>query len=57
MTIDKTNKTIHFGQFELAAAINYIEHVVEAKDRKTWKLVPEVTIKKKPVELVKTSRR
>lgn len=47
MTINHNKKTIQYSEFELVAAVNYIEHVVEQKDRKTWKLVPEITIKNK----------
>ena len=57
MKIDHDTKTIHYGTFELVAAINYVEKVVTTKDRKTWKLVPEVTVKKRLVERVKKSGR
>ena len=50
MKIDKTNKTIHFGTFELVCAVNYIEHNVTKGERTTWKLVPEVTITRRPVK-------
>lgn len=51
MKIDKDTKTIHYGTFELVAAINYVEKVVTTKDRKTWKLVPEVTVQKKKTRI------
>ena len=57
MVIDKDNKTIAVGTFELVVAINYIERCVEKADRTEWKLVPEVTVEKVPVERVKKSRR
>lgn len=57
MKINKDNKTIAIGTFEVVAAINYIERCVEKADRTEWKLVPEVTVRRKPVEAQKTSRR
>lgn len=57
MKINHNKKTIECSEFELVAAVNYIEHVVEQKDRKTWKLVPEVKITKVPVNRVKKSGR
>ena len=52
MTINHNKKTIQYSEFELVAAVNYIEHVVEQKDRKTWKLVPEVKVTKKPLKSI-----
>ena len=57
MVINKENKTITFGTFELIAAVNYIERCVTTKDRTTWKLVPEVTVKKRLIERVKKAGR
>ena len=57
MRIDKQSKTIAIKPYELVVAVNYIEHVVEEADRKTWKLVPELTVEKRPVERVKKSGR
>lgn len=57
MKINHAKKTIQCSEFELVAAVNYIEHVVEQKDRKTWKLVPEVKVTKKLVERLKNSGR
>ena len=57
MTINHNKKTIQYSEFELVAAVNYIEHVVEQKDRKTWKLVPEVKVTKVPLKRVKKSGR
>lgn len=48
MKINHVEKTIHYGNFELVAAVNYIEHVVEQKDKKLWKLVPMVTTRQVP---------
>ena len=56
MTICKETKTIHYGTFELVCAINYIERCVESKDRKTWKLVPEVTVTRKPAKATETAQ-
>ena len=50
MKIDKNNKTIHFGTFELIAAVNYVERCVTKGERTTWKLVPEVTITRRPAK-------
>lgn len=56
MKIDHDTKTIHYGTFELVAAINYVEKVVTTKDRKTWKLVPEVTVTRKPAKATETAQ-
>lgn len=56
MKIDKDNKTISVGTFELVVAINYIERCVEKADRTEWKLVPVVTVEKVPVEAPKTAQ-
>ena len=56
MTICKDTKTIHYGTFELVAAINYVEKVVTTKDRKSWKLVPEVTVTRKPAKATETAQ-
>lgn len=50
MKINHKKKTITFGTFELVAAINYIERCVTKGEQKTWKLVPEVRIEKKPLQ-------
>ena len=50
MKIDKDNKTISVGTFELVVAINYIERCVEKADRTEWKLVPEVTVRRMPAK-------
>lgn len=50
MVIDKNNKTIAVGTFEVVAAINYIERCVEKADRTEWKLVPEVTVRRMPAK-------
>lgn len=55
MVIDRQSKTIAVGTFEVVAAINYIERCVEKADRTEWKLVPEVTVRRKPVEAQKTA--
>lgn len=57
MKINHDTKTVTFGTFELVAAINYVEKCVTKADRKTWKLVPEVTVQKRLVERVKKSGR
>ena len=55
MVIDKDNKTISVGTFELVVAINYIERCVEKADRTEWKLAPEVTVRRMPVKAQKTA--
>jgi len=57
MRIDKQAKTIAIKPYELVVAVNYVEHCVEETDRKTWKLVPELTVEKRPIERVKKSGR
>lgn len=56
MVIDKDNKTISVGTFELVVAINYIERCVEKADRTEWKLVPEVTVRRMPVKAPKVAQ-
>ena len=56
MKINKTNKTITVGTFELVVAMNYIERCVEKADRTEWKLVPEVTVTRRPVEAPKVAQ-
>ena len=48
MKINHSTKTVTFGTFELVAAVNYVERCVTKGERKTWKLVPEVTVTRKP---------
>lgn len=54
MIIDRLSKTIYYEPYELLIVSNYVEHCITNSERKNWRLV---TLKKKPVELVKTSRR
>ena len=56
MKINHDTKTVTFGTFELVAAINYVERCVTKGERKTWKLVPEVTVTRKPVEATETAQ-
>ena len=57
MRIDKQAKTIAIKPYELVVAVNYVEHCVEETDRKTWKLIPELTVEKRLVGHVKKSGR
>ena len=56
MVINKEKKTVTFGTFELVAAINYVERCVTKGERKTWKLVPEVTVTRKPAKATETAK-
>ena len=50
MKIDHDNKTIAIKPFELVVALNYVEHCIEEPARKTWKLVPELSITRRPAK-------
>ena len=56
MVINKDSKTISYGTFELVCAVNYIEHNVTKGERTTWKLVPEVTITRRPAKATETAQ-